>query len=60
MLAEAVLYLAGGPGEGLGDEALQAVEAVHQEPPLGVALSQHATLVGQDHIQHLLQLILER
>ena len=34
------------------------MKAVHQEFPLGVALAQHGSLVGRDHVQHLFQLIL--
>lgn len=50
----------GGGGEGVWNQAVEAVEAVHQEPPLCAALGQHVALVGDDHIQDLLQLILLR
>lgn len=51
---------AGGGGEGVGNQAVEAVQAVHQEPSLCAAFRQHVPLVGEDHVQHLLQLILAR
>ena len=57
-LVEPAAQVAGGAGEGVRDEALEAVEAVDQEPPLSVTLCQHVALVGHHHVQHFLQSVL--
>ncbi len=59
-MSEPALQIAGSAGEGVRNQAVEAVKAVHQELPLCVAFSQHKALVGKDHIQHLLQLILDK
>lgn len=57
---EPAVQVAGGAGECVSNQAVEAVETVHQELPLCVALSQNIALIGQNNIQNLLQLILER
>lgn len=59
-MSEPVVQMAGGAGEGVRNQAVEAVKAVDQELPLCVALCEHKTLIGKNHIQHLLQLILDR
>jgi len=48
------VQVVGSAGEGVRNQAVEAVEAVHQELPLCAAFSQHITLIGQHYIQHLL------
>lgn len=53
-VSEPAVQIAGGAGEGVRNQAVEAVKAVHQELPLRMAFSEHIALVGKDHIQHLL------
>ena len=57
-VSEPAVQVAGGAGEAVRNQAVEAVKAVHQELPLCVAFSEHKAVVGKDHIQHLLKLIL--
>lgn len=52
-MSEPAVQVAGGTGEGVRNQAVQAVEAVHQELPLCMALSQNIALISKDHIQNL-------
>lgn len=53
-LSEPAVQIAGGAGEGVRNQAVEAVKAVHQELPLCMTFSQNIALVSKDHIQHLL------
>lgn len=59
-VSEPAVQIAGGAREGVRDQAVEAVKAVHQELPLCMSFSEHVALVSEDHIQQLLQLILDR
>lgn len=59
-VGEPAVQVAGRTGERFRDQVLEAVQAVHQELPLSAAFSQDVPLIGNNHIQHFLQLILVR
>lgn len=58
-MSEPTFQTTRGAGEGVRNEVIEAVKAVHQELPLCMALRQHVALIGEDNIKHLLQLILD-
>lgn len=53
-VSKPAVQIAGGAGEAVRNQVVEAVKAVHQELPLCMAFSEHVALVGEDHIQHLL------
>lgn len=57
-VSEPAVQIAGGAGEAVRNQAVEAMKAVHQELPLRMAFSEHIALVCKDHIQHLFELIL--
>lgn len=59
-MSEPAVQVGGGGGEGIRNQAIKAVEAVHQELPLCTAFSQHIALISNNNIQYLLQLILQK
>lgn len=56
---EPALHVGWRLGKHLAHQTLQTLEAVHKELSLGVALPEDAPLIGQEHIQHFLQLTLK-
>lgn len=59
-LSEPAIQMTGGVGEGVRNQVVEAVEAVDQELSLSVTFCKYKTLIGKNHIQHLLQLVLDR
>lgn len=49
-VSEPAVQIAGGAREGVRDQAVEAVKAVHQELPLCMSFSEHVALVSEDHI----------
>lgn len=59
-VSEPAVQIAGGAGESVRNQAVEAVKAVDQELSLCMAFSEHIALIGKDNIKHHLQLILDR
>lgn len=59
-VSEPAIQISGGAGEGVRNQVVETVEAVDQELPLCMTLCKNKTLIGKNHIQHLLQLVLDR
>lgn len=59
-VGEPAVQMVGGAGEGVRNQAVEAVKAVDQELPLCMTFCKYKTLVGKNHVQHLLQLVLTR
>lgn len=59
-VSEPAIKMTGGAGEGVTHQVVEAVEAVDQELPLCMTFCKYKTLIGKNHIQHLLQLVLHR
>lgn len=57
-VGEPAVQMPGGAGEGVRNQAVEAVEAVDQELSLSMTFCKYKTLIGKNHIQHLLQLAL--
>lgn len=59
-VGEPAIQMTGGAGEGVRNQVVEAVEAVDQELPLCVTFCKYKPLIGKNHIQNLLQLVLRR
>lgn len=59
-MTKPAVQIAGSAGKGVSNQTVEAVKAVYKEPSLGMTLSQNIALIGKDHIQYLLKLILEK